>query len=454
VNHSNDRVYGEDIERLIIIQTQILKNLGYLVKKKRAKEKRKKRLRRLFVLLCQAFIMPFASVLSYIIPKKRKSILFMGRDKSGFMDNQKYLYLYLYENGFNEKYDLCFAGCRDDSVAELNKMGFKTVNFPSFKAYWSLLRAGLIVTDNAHWTTRNRSHFAKNTPTVQMWHGIGFKKIRLSDDEFVKKSKGLRGFLRYRVTGQLVKYDTFISTTKYFSDTVFSKSFEINEIVEIGYPRNDVFLDKYKYDENNIMLNVDKVIYNKIKDLKSGGKKVVLYAPTFRHAKKYTVSKQQVDYGRLNEFAKENNIYIVLKLHPLLKHMPQYDGYTNILQCDSRSDIYPMFRYFDGLITDYSSIYLDFLLLDRPIFFFQYDLEFYTSTCRDINPEHLNLSPGEKCTEQSRLEQTLYDTLVLDKDDWADERERVRELSWGDCKGDSSRQVWTYIENKYFKSRS
>ena len=68
------------------------------------------------------------------MPKKRKNVLFMGRYKSGFLDNVKYLYLYLQENGYDKDYNLYFMGHRDNVVDQLQEMGFKAINFSIYKS--------------------------------------------------------------------------------------------------------------------------------------------------------------------------------------------------------------------------------------------------------------------------------------------------------------------------------
>ena len=58
----------------------------------------------------------------------------------------------------------------------------------------------------------------------------------------------------------------------------------------------------------------------------------------------------------------------------------------------------------DLLITDYSSIFFDFLLLDRPIVFFPYDLEQYLSQDRAMYFDYEIMTPGPKCRTYDELE--------------------------------------------------
>ena len=164
------------------------------------KKKRRSRMICIIDSLFSILVIP----LSYIVPKKKNLILFMGRQNSGFLDNVKYLYIYLYEHHYNEKYDIIFVGHNDISLEQLNAVGFKTINYrPSIKVYGLLLRANLIITDNAHWTTHNRYNAALKAKKIQLWHGIGFKNIRLTDEKFRKAAHSIKGFFSHRLTGQL-----------------------------------------------------------------------------------------------------------------------------------------------------------------------------------------------------------------------------------------------------------
>ena len=413
-------------------------------------KKMKSKFRKDFIYLFDAFFSPFVAALSFVIPKRKDLILFMGRQNSGFLDNVKYLYLYLYEHEWNLKYKIIFVGHNDIALNELAENGFSVVNYkPSFRVYGLLLRAGLIITDNAHWTTHNRYNAALRSHKIQLWHGIGFKKIRLTDEKFKKASKGLRGFITHRLTGQLAIYDAFLSTSAFFTEEVFYPSFLPKEIFISGYPRNDSFLSGTTFEESHIMINVDKETYYRVKQLKQNGSKIVLYAPTFRKAKKYAVGKENLDFTRLSEFGAKHNIYFVFKLHPLPQYKIDFNQFSNVLEYNNRNDVYPLFRYVDLLITDYSSIYMDYLLLDRPCLFFTYDLDYYVNSCRGIREDFMDLAPGAKCFTQDELHYQLYRILIENIDEWAVQRKSIRDLSWEYQGGESCRTTWEYIYSKF-----
>lgn len=84
----------------------------------------------------------------------------------------------------------------------------------------------------------------------------------------------------------------------------------------------------------------------------------------------------------------------------------------------------------DLLITDYSSIYLDYLLLDRPIVFFAYDLEHYVERDRALYFTYESMTPGARCDTQVKLENVL--TAILSsgcRDEYAEQRNGVRQFT-------------------------
>lgn len=446
-----------EVEIVIVLLLTCLYLLPRMPKPLRAKYKRlrlrirqfrlkiKKRLSYLIDLICAAFLIP----LSALIPVKKDLVLIMGRENSGFLDNDKYLLIYLKQHGYCEKYDIRFMGTWEKRERVLKAYGFKVTNYPSLKTYWYIMRANLIITDNAHWTKRNRYNIAFKAKKIQLWHGIGFKKIRLSDEDFVKKSKGIKGFFRYVLQGQLATYDDFISTSDYFSKEVFEPSFKPRNIINIGYCRNDVLFDDIDIDELLMLINVDEISYNKVKKYKKDGYKIVIYSPTFRNAKTYNVTPDEVNFEELNQFAVDNNIIIVFKLHPLPKNLVDLSQYSNIIEYNSKCDVYPIFKYTDLMITDYSSIYLDYVLTDKPCLFFMYDLDFYRRRCRDLKEDFMDLLPGELCLSQDELVDALNKILIQGKDDYSEKRKEIRDLSWQDQSGHYCEKTWNYIENKY-----
>ena len=122
-----------------------------------------------------------------------------------------------------------------------------------------------------------------------------------------------------------------------------------------------------------------------------------------------------LDLPYLEEFCSKNNLIFILKLHPFVMQFQENfaptEGFTNILFHDAVSDIYPLLKYTDLLITDYSSIYFDFLLLDRPIIFFNYDYDEYSSNMGGFVYDYCENAPGLQVNTQDHMQIAILKSL-------------------------------------------
>src|SRR5690606_20456698 len=152
------------------------------------------------------------------------------------------------------------------------------------------------------------------------------------------------------------------------------------------------------------------------------GKRIVLYSPTWRPPGDPQPA-QVLDLDELNAFALRHDLLIAWKAHP--KDRCVVTHREAIVVIDKMADAYPLMQYVDCMVTDYSSIYMDFILLDRPVVFFPYDLDAYVAG-RGLQHEYDEVSPGPKCHNQSELQQILREVLVEGRDAWASQRDHVR----------------------------
>jgi CDP-glycerol glycerophosphotransferase len=125
-----------------------------------------------------------------------------------------------------------------------------------------------------------------------------------------------------------------------------------------------------------------------------------------------------------------------------MKNQFASNKYKNILCYDAICDIYPALSLFDVLITDYSSIYFDYLLLNRPIIFFPYDYESYIAKDKELLFDYLQITPGPVCKSQDEVEKAL---LEIDTYEFAKKRKEISELVFDYHDSDASTRLWKIL---------
>ena len=202
--------------------------------------------------------------LAYLIPKKKDKILFIGRDNGLFLDNVKYLYLFMEKN--YPKYDISFL-TEDKAIFSL-LYNHKKILYPSLKAFWNLLRTNILVVDNGMWIKNFKIYLLWNSKKVQLWHGIGLKRIHLDDPDWIKLYKKLRYRIYLKFFGLPTRYQLFLSTNDFFYDKFFKKAFLVDDKSCANYPRNEVIIGNEFSQNYDVFLNSDLEFKNRMKSQK------------------------------------------------------------------------------------------------------------------------------------------------------------------------------------------
>ncbi|WP_372403642.1 CDP-glycerol glycerophosphotransferase family protein [Acinetobacter piscicola] len=349
--------------------------------------------------LLSVFAWIFIVPITFLVPRNKNWIAVIGRQEGKFLDNTKYFFLQANQDYQNKRF--VFISEDMSVVSRLNNHGFEAFPYPSFKSIIFLLRCGVFVVDEATWFSKLRFFFLFGATSVQLWHGVWCKYIELSKWQHeqgdiswssVKFLLSLRLFL-YRLTGRRMTYDIVVATSEFYKKEVFQPAFLAKEFLITGYPRNSFGLNltgKYK---DLAWSNIDTDISHKLTDWKSKNKTLVLIAPTFRDSGTMPMQLTYQDFLLLNEFAVENNYEFIFKLHPSDTNKDFLKSKKfHIYQRDA--DIYPLFPYFDALISDYSSITMDFLHCNRPILFFIPENDTYIEKDRQLQFDPKTMMPG------------------------------------------------------------
>lgn len=378
-------------------------------------------------------------ILSFWIKRDNHILLFASRTGQAdemFLHNTKVLYLKL----FSDKQLKFVWLCNKPEISErLKQCGYNVYSRKSLKGIYYALKARFWLTDY-YINDVMSSFFAYNAIVVNLWHGIPLKKIGFDDSINYFNPKKYNPII-YKIWNSLrIKHNVHIVNSEYEQacyETAFLTDKE--KIKILGSPRLDVLL----HDIPNAEMFMEED-FNNIKNFKKQGKKIFIYMPTFRDTGKDISGWLKSD--KLKEFLHNNNAILVCKLHPFDKNSLDFELSKDFYKMDSDSDVYPILKYTDALITDYSSVYFDYLLLDKPILYYSPDLEEYQEKCRGFYEPYENLTAGAI----TQTEQELFNAMqnVIDGvDNYKEERKTLRDRMFKYQDGRNCERVVEWIKS-------
>lgn len=290
----------------------------------------------------------------------------------------------------------------------------KYVKHMSLKSIWSYFRSSYVIYDNGIYGSRSNP----KQVTVNTWHGMGLKKIGYYATPEEKPEPTATHILAY---------------SEFFRKTM-SYAFGVPEdkVIIAGDPRSDYMFGKVC---DLHLLGIDKKAYDN----------VIIWMPTYRSS---SVAESGDDgalyeFGiplinssniyALNDYLNKINILLVIKYHSLQDIMLPEDKLTNINFLTSediketKEALYSFLPQFDALITDYSSIALNFLLLNKPICYVYDDYELYSSKRGFMFENAESMMPGFKA---QNYEQFLgfFKDFNEGVDNYDEERKRANDL--------------------------
>lgn len=293
------------------------------------------------------------------------------------------------------------------------------------------------------------SSYDGNRINVQLWHGFPLKGLSYMSNYLEDKKKKTN-------QKEWEKLNLIASYSQTYT-TLMNACYGVNgdKYVITGMPRNDLLLNSNGKKLLSEVLDVDLI-----------GKKIVFYMPTFRKtiygqengvADKFNIlDVDDFDYKDFDNFLRKNNILLILKYHPF--HVEQAKDFLankkvnnlyiledNHLR-DEEIDLYEVLNAADLLITDYSSIYFDYLLLERPIIFTPLDLEEYEKNRGFLLEPYDFWAPGPKCYTYGQLTEEIIKCLN-DVSYYKIERETICNIVHHYKDANSSERVWDLIDN-------
>ena len=153
------------------------------------------------------------------------------------------------------------------------------------------------------------------------------------------------------------------------------------------------------------------------------------------------------------DFGKKNKISFVFKFHPYMAFTDNKDYYPVIRSYDTSMDVYPFLALTEMLITDYSSIFFDYLLLNKPIVFFPYDKKQYISEDRDFLFDYDDTVPGLQVYNEQELFSAVKEILIDNNDSFVNHREESLKKAYTYRDGNSSKRIVDFILTKIATKR-
>lgn len=337
--------------------------------------------------------------------------IFSSVDNNNFNYNSKYLFQYVREHlpEITPRFVIDDADKRRILAEEYGNQYF--ISSQTGEGLRTILQSGVWIT-----SAGLPAYTLKNNPdriVVNLWHGIPLKKIALMEENAGRLQK-----LYFRKLFS-EKY-TYVLTTSSHLVSVMAKSFAVpaNRVKVWGQPRNDAILQGASRDEFLRRIDVEPEKCSKL----------ILYAPTFRDGKDtWLFPFEDYDGEALGEFLEKRGWYMCLRTH-LSEHLDisRFSGnHIRFANADVADDIAQWMGCFDLLITDYSSIYLDYLLLEKPMIFLPYDKEEYLKN-RGMNFPYDKVTPGPKPQSQREFLDCM-EKLLGDGDSYCAKRRKCND---------------------------
>lgn len=269
-----------------------------------------------------------------------------------------------------------------------------------WRVRWLLQRAKVLVLDHES-TDPLFNRIRTQAKVVQLWHGLPFKHLA-----------GNKHFAH-------ILDEAFVSSSSWFNQQIFPGMFKAKHYLDFGYPRNDALLQR----------STERCWHNalpleQLQQLRAG-KKLIVYMPTYRDNGQ---NEHPIDWAALQQFLVKQDAVFVMKTHPFLApfdDLHQQQDCDRIFHYPGRFNVYPWLADADLLITDYSSVAFDFLLCNKPVLHFMYDIDQYAKVRGQFAIDKEDFIAGSTAETFAQLLEQM--ALDLESDRFAAKRQALRQ---------------------------
>lgn len=344
------------------------------------------------------------AVLNRLIPKDSRRVVFCSFPD--FSDNAQALYLYMMEHPMADR-STRFVWLADHPQ-DFSVQAGRVVKRRSIRGVWQYMRSKYIF--HTHGLFGNTA--VPGQMVVSLWHGMPLKTIMHLD----KAHAGAPPF----------QFTYTLSTSPLFQD-IMCRAFDCpaERCLITGLPRNDLLFSP---------LSLHQFFPQELPEWD----RMVLWMPTYRKSVIGDIREDgnaqnagmgfltSEDWPRLNEHLARQRTLLFIKLHPMQDRtvFPDLDyPYIRTIR-EISAPLYSLVGCADALLTDYSSVYIDYLLLNRPIGFVTEDLDTYRDKRGFVFEDPHRVMPGPFIRSYAELTGFL-DDLAAGVDRFREERENL-----------------------------
>lgn len=359
------------------------------------------------------FYYKFFLYIFHLFPISNNKILITNFFTKGFGDNAKYIVLELLK--LDKDFDIVWV------TKDVQSLPKKIRNVKPYSIKWIYeLATSKVWINNCrfpHYIVKRRNQYY-----IQTWHGgLGLKKIEKDAENklsplYIKSAKNDSYMMNYA-----------ISNSRYRTNLYKNSFWYGGKILEYGCPRNDLFFSSKAKKE------IQSRIFKRYHIDKN--KRIILYAPTYRDDRSFNYLT--FDFNKLlSQLRKKNNTEYVfmIRLHANAKNN-LYNLPSNVIDVSDYPDVDELLLITNIVISDYSSVFFDFLYTNNPVYLYAPDYNTYMADrglnfvyenlpfCISYNSEELirNIANDKYLDYQLQLEKFLKQMGIVD-DGHASER--------------------------------
>jgi CDP-glycerol glycerophosphotransferase len=356
--------------------------------------------------IIDALLAAISFILGLVVPKDRRLIVTGGRQFGG---NTRPLLERAGQHGLR-----AIWLTRRPEILALRRPDVASTR--SWRGLWAAARAGGVALTHSLGDFSPLRFPSRRTRLLNLWHGMPIKRISTEDPGFAKR-RHARSNLR-----EMRRYDAMFVTSDAMAE-VFRRTFGLadEDLPRTGQPRTDALFAPGAID-------LDAAFDPPL----PAHRRRVLYCPTWREREPVRLFPfPDRDDDGLEAVLERLDAVLFVRTHPNDPGRLAERGRRVVpLQGDVVPEITDALASFDVLVTDYSSVYYDFLLLDRPVVFIPYDLEAYARSPGFYLPFE-EIAAGPAVADQAAFVQAL-EAALEGRDEGADRRRKVRALIYGD----------------------